>query len=1106
MPLHLSCSNRVEALQGQLARLICAQALTDPFQPEIILVPNLAMQRWLNLQLAASHGIAANIEYSLPAAYIWHLAASLKDPGAATAFEADPLSRDQSAWLIHGLLPAVLMQEAFRPLRNYLEGDASGVKRWQLSQRIADTFDRYQYYRPEWIRCWSSPQPDLGGALADVPEWQPLLWRELLQSCSGRHRVAVIDQFMQHLAQQTQATSDLPERISCFALSSLPPLFVQVFKAIGQHCDVHLYQHSPSNQYWADLRSKKSIARMRIASPDEVSYYETGNELLASWGRQGQALQDLLLDVDAVEVVHKEEYPAPGNDSLLHRLQQDILELRDAAVEVPVDDSVEVGICHSPLRECQVLHDTLLRKLEMDSAMKPEDILVMVPEISRYAPYIESVFRRDENHARPFIPWNLSDVSVADEHPLIRVFLQLLALPTARFTFSEVISFMDVALIARNFTIEPQNLEDLLDLLRKSEARWGLNAEHKQALGLPGIEQNTWRFAADRVLAGYALGNAVDWQGIAAVEGVSAASAATFGHFLELLDTLSHWQQALQENRSALSWQVDLNRMLKDFFGDSRDEDDKLQEIRDASAELAEQAGEQEMTLELLRLWLTQRLSNKTVNNRFFSGGVTLCGMRPMRSLPFKLICVLGMNDLAYPRRDDALVFDGMASHWRPGDPRKGDEDRYLLLETLLCAREKIYFSYTGRSLKDNLACQPSVLLQELLDFIDSRYSPSVEPAAAMSHYITHVYPMQAFSRRNFYSTRPANEQWVPSSYDKGWCQVASSLQTSQSVRGLEIDNSNADGWPDFRLSSADASPTGIDLGRLIRFLQHPIKYFFNKRLRLYLQTEDESEDEEIFSFDGLRAWQVRDELIGAILSADTDDNASLEALQSVLSAKGILPHGAMAAESYATVRRESSELLTQLEPYRGLQPLAILIDIPHLQITGQIQSWLPGAGLLHYSPSTMKSKVLLPAWVEHLALCAQGRFASEERTLLYCRNSALAFAPIAAEVAITQLEQYCHLYREGMMRPLPIFPETSFELIWGRGWAAAKEKWNGKAYFSDSPDYARKGEKEDPYIELALRSCQGEPLEVSTEAEGSAFKDLAGVLYDLAKASGEKI
>src|SRR5690606_37858815 len=161
--------------------------------------------------------------------------------------------------------------------------------------------------------------------------------------------------------------------------------------------------------------------------PREVDYYDTGNDLLTSWGRQGQAFQDLLLSNDALESIEHEAYAEAGEDTLRHRIQQDMFDLRDDGAEVEGDDCLRVMICHSALRECQVLHDQILHWMSADSSLKPEDILVMVPEISRYAPFVESVFRADDSDSRPFIPWNLSDIAVADEHPLVRMFLELLA-------------------------------------------------------------------------------------------------------------------------------------------------------------------------------------------------------------------------------------------------------------------------------------------------------------------------------------------------------------------------------------------------------------------------------------------------------------------------------------------------------------------------------------------------------------------------------------------------------------------------------------------------------------------------------------------------------
>src|SRR5690606_10262640 len=291
--------------------------------------------------------------------------------------------------------------------------------------------------------------------------------------------------------------------------------------------------------------------------------------------------------------------------------------------------------------------------------------------------------------------------------------------------------------------------DEIVRLLQDSGVRWGLDAEHRRTLDLPGTVQNTWRHGLDRLLAGYALGDVPMWNGLAPLAGASGGRGVALGRFCRILERLDWWRQQLQRSRSAREWLEALNSLLNEMFGSSRDEDDKLQQIREVIGELDSIPGEAQISLNLLRRWLSDNLGTRTVSNHFFSGGVTFCGMRPMRSVPFRVICVLGMNDLAFPRREDYVSFDAMARQWRPGDPRKGDEDRYLLLETVLCARERLYFSYTGRSLKDNSPCQPSILLQELLDFIDARYRVEGE-AMPLSAHLVEVATMQAFNWRNF--------------------------------------------------------------------------------------------------------------------------------------------------------------------------------------------------------------------------------------------------------------------------------------------------------------------------------------------------------------------
>jgi len=1075
MPLHLVSSNQVEALQQHLSELLHAQPLENPFTPELIIVPNMAMSRWLNLQLAHEQGIAANIKYPLAASWVWEQAVA-ELPNVP---DQDPLSRELAAWRIFADLPALLSAGEFKPLRSYLLDDWNGVKRWQLSERIADVFDRYQFYRPDWIRAWSDGQAGIDQL------WQPILWRHLIADLADNHRVSLLDRLQQKL--HKGRPQHLPQRIICFALSSLPPLYIEVFQSLAVHTDLYLFQHSPTEHYWADIKSKKQQSRIRISNADQADYYDTANDLLASWGRQGQTFQDLLLSDDSLETAQWESYTDPGSDTLLHRLQHDIYKLQENSIFTQADDSLQFAICHSAMRECQVLHDELLRTLERYPDLQPENILVMVPQISEYAPYIEAAFSRNDSDCRPFIPWNLSDITLADEHPLIGIFLQLLALPNSRFTVSEVKSYLEVPEIAIRFKLDQQSCDTIGGLLEDSLVHWGLDGTHKQSLNLPAIEENTWEFALQRLLASYAFGESEAgqnyWHGIAPVAGVEGSSAQSVGYLCLFLERLCEWRVRLRDERSALLWQQTLNEMLDDLFVVWGDEDDKLQQIREAVDELCQAGGAQSISLDLLTVRLQEALGQQTVRGRFFSGGVTFCGMRPLRSLPFQIICLLGMNDQAFPRRDQAIEFDLMTRYWNPGDPRKGDEDRYLLLETLLCARRKLYISYTGRSLKDNSVCQPSVLVRQLLDFIDAQYRPLNNPDSLMSEHLCTVHSMQPFSPRNYRS------DLATPGYDRYWCHVAQ-LLSQDKVQGSNML------WPQDKLAAlrlqvsakegAADDTDNVDLSRLRRFLADPVAYFFKYRLRIFLQEEQLNEDEETFDLNGLQAWQLQDRLASDWLSG-------LETTHEKLRAEGVLPHGIFATAAFSQVQEQSEDLLKQLENYRNIcsEPRHIALQLPDGQrLNGQVSA-RQGKGLLHFSPSALKGKALLGLWVEHLALCASGMLQQEEQSVLISRDETISFKPLESVEAMQQLQIYVNLYQEGMRRPLPIFPESTFAFAKASddeaGLKAALSKWN------DTSFNGARGEECAPYVQLAWRGCTDVPL------KDIEFQQLSRQLYRLA-------
>jgi len=1054
MALVIQSSNRVEILQQKLVAELAEQPLSDVFCAEVIVVPTFAMSRWLNLRFAQQLGIAANIQYPLPASWLWSLAVEVLD----AVPEFDPLMNDAMAWKIFARLPAFLNQPLFSELKNYLVDDRDEVKRWQLSLRIASSFDRYQYYRPDMIRDWCHTADD---------SWQSIIWRSLLDDLEC-HRVAVLGRLVECL-NQSPPPQGLPERVSLFAVSSLPPLFVEVVHAIADHCQVTLYQHSPTDQYWADLKSRKAMSRLRLANSQAAAYHDTGNDLLASWGRQGQVLQDLLLEQGPQISVEIDNYQPPENAGLLQAIQRSIFDISNEPVNVQLDDSLSIQICHSPMRECQVLHNHLLGLLDKNPDLNPEDILVMVPDISQYAAYIEAVFKTDENQTRPNLNCNLSDLTIADHHPLVLIFLQLLKLPSSRFTRSEILSLLEIGEIRKRFEIDDQAFEDILSTLDDSQLRWGIDSEHKSSLGLPATEQNTWQQTRQRIFAGYALGETELWHDIAPLSGIDGSKAENLGKFWALFERLNYWRRQLGQGASTIEWQTRLNRLLDDFFIELDSSENQLQSIRETINDLT-LAGDIQLSAALLNQWMHSQLANREVSGRLFSGGITFCGMRPMRSLPFAVICLLGMNDLAFPRRESSLEFDLMAAQWRPGDPLKGDEDRYLMLETLLCARQSLYISYSGRSLKDNSECQPSILVGELVDFIDSRIK--IDGCDSVSEAISKQHPMQAFAAQNYLDNAD--------NYDNYWCRIANAMREPSKTDALK-------NWPVNSVDSDINDDLNIDLQQLRIFLSHPIRYFFNHRLKLRLQQQDNIDDDENFELDALHTWALKQRLASELLvKGEADFN--------VLQAEGSLPHGEAAAISFDQVQTQLASFLPTLENYRQVEPQPRAFDLQihdSLRLNGQVSQYYLGKGLMHFSTASLKGKYVIATWLDHLVLCASQQWQPGDSSRLICNDEQWQFERIDAKTAGTQLREYCALYQLGLTRPLSVFPNASF--AWAQNEDAEKAAKAALAQWQGVEFQGIPGDRDDEYIQLALRKVAADPL-LHPE-----FEECADLLFNLA-------
>lgn len=1030
-------SNRLDVLEAIMEFIVERQPLPDPFEPEVVLVQSTGMAQWLQMTLAQKFGIAANIEFPLPASFIWDMFVRvLPDIPKESAFNKQSMS-----WKLMTLIPNMLDKPEFTLLSHYLREDDSSRKLFQLSSRIADLYDQYLVYRPGWLSLWEK-----GGLVDGAGEsqlWQAPLWAELVRYTAelGQpewHRANLYQRFISALENSDVCPSGLPPRVFICGISALPPVYLQALQALGKHIDVHVLFTNPCRYYWGDIKDPAFLARLvsrrrRLHQADreqtlfkdndkasslfnELGEQDVGNSLLASWGKLGRDYSFLLSELERFEEV--DVFVDLEPDNLLHGLQYDLLELKDSQVLGLTADEYERSDgkrlldlkdrsltfheCHSPQREVEVLHDQLLAMLEADPELTPRDIIVMVADIDSYSPFIQAVFgsARDER----WLPFAISDRRARQAHPALQAFILLLGLPESRFAAEDVLALLEVPALAARFSIDEEGLRYLRKWVNESGIRWGIDDDNVRELALPATGQHTWRFGLTRMLLGYAMeSEAGVWDSVLPYDESSGLIAELVGQLAELLMQLNRWRLLLTQARPLDEWLPMCKEMLSSFFLPDGETEAALALIEQQWQEMIEKGTEaayqQPVPLTLLRDELAQRLDQERISQRFLAGPVNFCTLMPMRAIPFKVVCLLGMNDGVYPRTLAPLGFDLMSQHPQRGDRSRRDDDRYLFLEALISAQQRLYISYIGRSIQDNSRRYPSVLVEELLDYVArSHYLPGDAECNAddsSEHVRKHLVTLHArtpFDSSNYLAEGEQQsfaQEWLPAACGNGQAHA----HFIQPLIAEPCDE--------------------ISLEQLQRFWRHPVRAFFQMRLGINFRLEDtELPDEEPFTLDVLDRFQLNQHLLNALVQQEDPHQLFVR-----YRAAGVLPYGAFGEILWENQRNEMNSLAEKVlaERQKG-ESREVDLHLDGTRVTGWLSD-VQADGLLRWRPSVLNVAHGMQLWIEHLVYCASG-YAGESR--MYGRkDSQWRFPAMESGEAKSWLSQLLAGYKEGLRQPL---------------------------------------------------------------------------------------
>lgn len=990
-------SNRMEKLAVQLGEIL-ARPLSSPLTTEVIVVQSKGMQRWLSMELARRYGVWANCSYPFPNAFLQDIFSRTMSATPTTA----PFEPAQLLWRIMRLLDTFIDRHEFAEIRGYLTGVNTGLKRYQLAGKIADTFDQYTVFRGDLLTAWETGADD---------QWQAILWRALVAESAGWHRGKVQAEFLRRLADGAVDNSRLPRRISVFGISYLPAFHLQVLAGLAACTEVNLFVMSPCREYWGDILPGQVTARMSAAAREKV---DEGNALLASLGRLGRDFSELLLDCADPSGGEQNLYQAAAAESLLAMLQNDILTLRqpEAGItrNVPAGDgTIRLHSCHSAMREVEVLHDNLLQMFAADRDLQPRDILVMTPDIETYAAYIAAVFAGSDNPAQR-IPFTIADRTLSSDGKLADTLIALLDLAGQRFTAPAVMAILAVPAVAAKFGLQETDLDLIKTWLDECAIRWGWDEYDREKAGLQPYREQSWRAGLDRLLLGYAM--ATDGgrmcAGILPYDTMEGNAPLLLGRLITFVTALQLAVNRLAGVQPLAAWEELLHSLIADFFAPAEDEARAAIAISRVISGLGALQMASGFTagleLSVVRAWLQSRFAAEEQGLGFLAGGVTFCAMLPMRSIPFKVIALIGMNDGLFPRQSRPPGFDLIGRSPRTGDRSLRNEDRYLFLEAMLSARQQLYISYCGQSIRDNSAVPPSTLVSELLDYLQRNFAQQEGPLASL---ITR-HRLQPFSQ-DYFNGSPG----LFSFSRENFTAVSSRLTTERTERQFI-----ASGLP-----AAPETMRDVSLGALLSFYSNPAAYLLRHRLAIVLkELAAPLAERETFATAGLDAYGLKQELLEREVAGDSSTDLFAVAL-----ARGLVPPAPYGELIFKRLVTPAQVLAARVQASCAgavtLAPLDFELHLDSFRLSGRLDGIVPEY-LLRYRSAKAGGKDKVRLWIEHLLLNSLDVAGYPRASRLITVDGTVTLQPCSS--GPYYLQQLLELYWQGLHRPLKFFPSAS--------------------------------------------------------------------------------
>jgi exodeoxyribonuclease V gamma subunit len=1031
--LHLHRSERADRLVDALAEVL-RDPPVDPFAPEVVAVPAKGVERWVSQRLShvlgatadKQDGVCANVRFPHPSALVAEALAA----AAGIEHDDDPWDPDRLLWALLETIDGCAPEEWCATLAGHLGvGHVNDThrrgRRLSTARHLARLYDSYGAHRPEMLQAWAvGDDQDLPGDL----RWQAELWRRVRASIGLDSPAERLLPACERLRAERDLV-DMPDRLSLFGPTRLTTAQLDVLAALAEHRDVHLWLPHPSPALWDEVAPYASSNTRRR---DDSTADLPNDPLLASLGRDARELQLQLASAKAT--VEDHHHPLPERPPTLlgllqTSLQDDALPPSEPSVLDPTDRSLQVHACHGKERQVEVLREVLVGLLANDETLEPRDVLVMCPDIEDYAPLISATLGlanvdaetdgATDRHPGHRLRVKLADRSLRQTNPLLATVAALLELADARVTASQVLDLAASTPVRRRFRFSDDDLERLREWVAASGIRWGLDAEHRKPFGLETIPQNTWRTGLDRILLGAAMAeDGLRWVDKALpLDDVDSSDIDLVGRLAELIDRLATTFDDLHGEHPLAHWLDALNTGLARLTAVKDSDEWQAAQTERELAQVAKDAGDRAHTVNLsladVRALLADRLRGRPTRANFRTGELTMCSMVPMRSVPHRVICLLGLDDGRFPRTAAVDGDDVLARDPRRGERDPRSEDRQLLLDAILATGDHFAVLYTGADPRTNATRPPAVPVGEILDAVDAL--ARLPDGRAAREQVVVKHPLQPFDQRNFVAGSLGTDG--PFSFDRQALAGAVRSHQASEEHGPFL-------YPPLLPLDEDYD---LALDDLIAFLEHPAKAFLRQRLGVVLVRDDEELDDALaVELDPLQRWAVGDRLLRARLAG-----ADATTCKQAEWRRQTLPPGELGRRIVDGVMAEVDPLVEASADVRvgSGRAVDVAVEVAGRRVVGTVGGVYADA-IVRVEFSRLAAKHRLRAWAQLLALSAAypdmnwtAVTIGRDRGTGVARSS---LGPVGEATARDQLTALVDLRKQGLCGPIPLATKTS--------------------------------------------------------------------------------